>query len=122
MANKITKKDYFKMILEVVGGNEELENFVNHELELLDRKSSGTRKPTKTQEENIGIMETIKAELERIGTPVTISELQEQSEELSKDKFTNQKLSALMKKLVDNKEIVKVTEKKKSYFSIAITE
>ena len=61
-------------------------------------------------------METILSELTRIARPITISELQSESDIL-KD-YSNQKLSALLKKLVDSNQVVKTTDKKKSYFSI----
>ena len=39
---KMTKKDYFNELLKIgaVASNESLVDFINHELELLDRKSS----------------------------------------------------------------------------------
>lgn len=116
MEKRITKKEYFKMIREIVADNSELVEFVDRELELLNRKSSSKSK-TPTQVENDNIMETIKNELARIYKPVTITELQSESEELAT--YSNQKLSALLKKLVDTKQVTKVIDKKKSYFSIA---
>ena len=49
MTNKKTKKDLFLEVREVVTGNEELVAFVDHELELLNKKA-GT-KSTKVNEE-----------------------------------------------------------------------
>ena len=116
MANKKTKRDFYGELRELVGENAELVAFIDHELELLDKKSS-SKAPTKTQQENENIMVTIKNELAQIGRPVTITELQGESEELAS--YSNQKLSALLKKLVDTNQVVKVVDKKKSYFSIA---
>ena len=116
MANKKTKRDFYGELRELVGENAELVAFIDHELELLDKKSS-SKAPTKTQQENENIMVTIKNELAQIGRPVTITELQGESEELAS--YSNQKLSALLKKLVDTNQVVKVIDKKKSYFSIA---
>lgn len=62
-------------------------------------------------------MDTIKAELAKMENPVTVSEFISKSEEMSK--YTNQKLSALLKKLVDSHEVVRIVEKKKAYFSLA---
>ena len=112
---KLTKRDYFKELKDMVTGRPELIDFIDHELELLDRKSSKSAE-TKTQTENKGIMEQIVAELSRIAKPVTVSELQTSSEILKE--YSNQKLSALLKKLVDSNQVVKTTDKKKSYFSI----
>lgn len=117
MANKKTKKDLFLEIREVVAGNEELVAFVNHELELLDKKAS--TKSTKTNDEQVALMETIVNALNEIGRAVTISELQKENAEMTE--YSNQKLSAMLKKLVDNKRVIKITDKKKSYFTTAET-
>lgn len=117
---KMTKRDYFNAILAVLATVEDtdvsgLTAFVNHEIELLENKRSST-KPTKTQTENLAVKETIVSVLKEIGKPVTISEMQKFSTELAE--FSCQKLSALLKQLVENdKTVTKVTEKKKTYFS-----
>jgi hypothetical protein len=112
---KMTKKEYFGVLLEMVNGNEDLTNFINHEIELLDRKASKSGQ-TKTQKENETIMERIVEVLGEIGKPVTITELQSANAEMGE--FSNQKLSALLKKLVDSNQVVKTVDKKKSYFSV----
>ena len=112
---KMTKKEYFGVLLEMVNGNEDLTNFINHEIELLDRKASKSGQ-TKTQKENETIMERIVEVLGEIGKPVTITELQSANAEMGE--FSNQKLSALLKKLVDSNQVVKTVDKKKSYFSL----
>ena len=117
---KMTKRDYFNAILAVLATVEDtdvsgLTAFVNHEIELLENKRS-TTKPTKTQTENLAVKETIVSVLKEIGKPVTITEMQKFSAELAE--FSCQKLSALLKQLVENdKTVTKVTEKKKTYFS-----
>ena len=118
---KVTKKDYFAMVKAIVENTEvenkaDIINFIDHEVELLNKKSAKAS-TSKKQTENLEIMNTIKAELAKMENPVTVSEFMNQSEEMSK--YTNQKLSALLKKLVDANEVIKTIEKKKSYFSIA---
>lgn len=117
---KMTKRDYFNAILAVLATVEDtdvsgLTAFVNHEIELLENKRSST-KPTKTQTENLAVKETIVSVLKEMGKPATITEMQKFSAELAE--FSCQKLSALLKQLVENdKTVTKVTEKKKTYFS-----
>lgn len=115
---KVTKKEVFGEMIKIFEemNRIDLVEFAQHEIGLIEKKASksGT---SKTQEVNLGIMETIKNELARIGRSVTITELQKESEELAE--FSNQKLSALLKKLVDAGEVTKIVDKKKSYFSIA---
>lgn len=113
---KLTKKEYFAKMREVVIDYPELVEFIDHEVELITKKNS-SKGQTKVQIENEGIMDTIVAELVNIARPVTISELQAESEVLGG--YSNQKLSALLKKLVEVGRVVKTTEKKKSYFSVA---
>jgi len=115
MTNKKTKKDLFLEVREVVAGNAELVAFVDHELELLDKKASV--KSTKVNDEQVALMEKIVNALTEIGRGVTISELQKENAEMAE--YSNQKLSAMLKKLVDNKQVTKVVDKKKSYFTIA---
>ena len=121
MANKLTKRDYFKMILEVVEGNDQLTEFVNHELELLDKKAS-SKSMTSNQKENEQIKARIVQALVELGRPVTITELQANNGEMAQ--YSNQKLSALIKQMVrsednPNGEITRAMDKKKAYFSIA---
>ena len=66
------------------------------------------------------IIEKIYDALAEVGSPVTITELQSQVPTMAE--YSNQKLSALMKKLVDNGRVTKTIDKKKSYFSITEVE
>ena len=83
----------------------------------LAKRSSGKKTPTKTQKENEGLMEIIVNDLVEIGTPVTVTELIAQGEGLNG--YTNQKISALLRKLVEAERVVKTMEKKKAYFTVA---
>lgn len=118
MANKKTKKELFGEVREIVEreGREDLVKFVDHELELLEKKANRTG-TTKTQKENEGIKEKIIEALVRIATPVTITELQEQDEEVGQ--YSNQKISALLTQLIKDEKVVRTKDKKKSMFSIA---
>ena len=118
MANKKTKKELFGEVREIVEreGRADLVEFVDHELELLNKKANRTG-TTKTQKENEGIKEKIIEALVRIATPVTITELQEQDEEMAQ--YSNQKISALLTQLIKEEKVVRNKDKKKSVFTIA---
>lgn len=122
---KMTKKEMFAQVIamaqgkEVAVSTEEIVAFANHEIELLEKKSGKTGK-TKTQKENEELVELVFVALAEVGKPVTVSEFQAQSEYASQ--FSNQKLSALLKKLKDAGRIDKSVEGKKSYFSIPTEE
>ena len=57
---------------------------------------------------------------ENVTTGMTVSEMQKASDKLAE--YSNQKISAILRKMVDNGTIVKTIDKKKSYFSIATDE
>lgn len=117
MANKKTKKDFFNELLEieVVASNKEMVDFINHEIELLSRKRNSNTM-TKTQVENENIKNVIVETLQEVAKFVTISELQENNSELAE--LSNQKISALLKQLVDTEVIKKQVVKKKAYFGV----
>ena len=116
---KATKKEMFKKLIELAQENErtDLIEFCEHEIELLNKKASASGQ-TKTQAENEKIKIVIAEELTRIARAVTISELIKESESLGQ--YSNQKLSALLKQMVENdKTVTKIIDKKKSLFTIA---
>ena len=115
MEKKITKREMFTKIREVVADNAEMVKFIDHEIELLSKKS-GSRKPTKTQIENEYLKETIVNVLEH-DKGMTVSEVLTMSEDF--DGMSNQKMSALLKQLVDDKKVIKYAEGKKSLFKLA---
>lgn len=121
---KVTKRDYFEIIKGICGDREDIVNFCNHEIELLSRKNS-RNSATKTQKENLIVAEVLVEELAKVNKPITITDLMNASDTIQNytlengNKLTNQKISAIFKQLVENKTIVKVVDKKKSYFSIA---
>jgi hypothetical protein len=121
---KMTKMEKFAMVKAMLeSSNAEqkdmLIEFVEHEMDLLSRKSSkGTQ--TKTQKENEILLDRLEEALEEMTDWVTISEFQEFScSDVAR--LSNQKLSALLRKLGDDgrKTVVKDTVKKKSYFALA---
>ena len=120
MANKITKREVIKMMMneEVVKANSTYVAYLENELALLDKKAQN-KKATKTQEQNKGIKTTILKVLATIGSG-TVTDIQNGNEELST--LSNQKVSALVRQLVESGEVVKTTDKKKSIFSLAENE
>lgn len=121
MSNKITKKDNFKAIIEVLAknGKEDLVAVMQHEIELIEKKASNA-KMTKTQEANQDIKALILQVLEGLDTPLSITEILAESPELAKATGnSNQKLSALMTQLKNEGKVVRTQDKKKALFSIA---
>ncbi len=115
---KVTKKEMFASARElaIANGREDLVAFIDHELELLDRKASKSGN-SKTQAENLVVMDRLYNELATMTNPVTISDFQKNSEYAGT--LSNQKISALFKKMIEDGRVVKTTDKKKSLFSVA---
>ena len=115
---KATKKEMFGRLIELAQENErtDLIEFCEREIDLLNKKASASGQ-SKTQAENEKIKVVIAEELTRIARAVTISELIKESENLGQ--YSNQKLSALLKQMVESGTVTKIVDKKKSLFTIA---
>ena len=121
MKDKMTKKDWFETIKAFLEESdfepkEEALNFLSHEIELLNKKSSSSKK-TKNQKENEEIKKLILVALELFGKPVTVTTMIKENSEMNK--LSPQKLSALLKQLVESEEVVRTVEKRVPYFSLA---
>ena len=121
MKDKMTKKDWFETIRAFLEESdfepkEEALNFLSHEIELLNKKSSSGKK-TKNQKENEEIKKLILVALELFGKPVTVTTMIKENSEMNK--LSPQKLSALLKQLVEFEEVVRTVEKRVPYFSLA---
>lgn len=110
----MTKRENFTAIRAIVADNAELVAFIDHELELLDKKNSAPKNPTAKQLENEKFKDII---LENIGEKsMTVSEIQK---EMFNDELSNQRVSAIVKQLVEDNSLVRKVEKRKAYFSKA---
>ena len=113
---KMTKRDYFIAILSKYPLTEAEKDFVKHELELLEKKNSADKKPTAQQVANEGIKAAIVAGM----TPnrlYTITEIQKEIPECAE--MSNQRISALLRQMKEDKIIVRTEDKRKAYFSLA---
>lgn len=123
---KRTRKVILGEILNLaeVQANEEYTNELNKIIAQLEKKNTKGG-VTKTQKENEIVANMLVEELEKVGKPITITDLMNTSEVIKEyrlengNALSNQKISAIFKQLVENKTLVKVIDKKKSYFSIA---
>lgn len=116
MANKMTKRDYFNAILAKYPLTDGEKKFVEHELELLAKKNSADKKPTATQVANEGIKTAILNGLDK-GVKYTITDIMKTVPECAD--LTNQKVSAIVRQMVDEKTVERIEEKRKAYFVLA---
>ena len=121
MTKRMTKRENFELIAKTIETMEienkaEMLNFIAHEIELLEKKSSKSRQ-TKTQKENEILKDEIFAELSKLGEKVTVSEFQAVTR-FAPPEFSNQKISAMLNQMEKAGRVRKVVEKKKSYFFV----
>jgi len=115
-----TKKEMYVTLKALVAGNEELTNFINHEIELLDKKSGSSRKPTKTQIENESLKADIIDYLGSVDTAQTVKDITENVASLNG--LSNQKITHLLTALVNDGVATKEYVKKVPYFALADSE
>ena len=113
----MTKREMFTEIRNIVADNEEMVAFIDHEIELLERKSNSTKKPTKTQIENDGFKAEIVAYLTEVDAPKTIKELQAGIPSIGG--LTNQRITHMLTDLVKAGALTKEYVKKTPYYSVA---
>lgn len=113
---KMTKKEMYAQLKAKYDLTEDEIKFIDHEVELLEKKNSGTKKPTATQVANEGIKAEIVAYLEDAEGGKTVTEIQKAVEVCNE--LSNQKVSALIRQLVEDGTVTKTVDKRKSYFSI----
>lgn len=117
MANekKLTKRDKYNMLLAIadVANDEMLVEFINHEIDLLSRKNSADKKPSATQVANAATQSAILEAMET-GVRYTVTEIMKSVPACAD--MTNQKVSSLMRALVNADFVERIEDKRKTYF------
>ena len=118
-----TAREIYTIILEVANTFEfensaEVAEFAEHQLELLNKRAEASRNASKANAEaNEGLKTTVLTALANIGEKVTVTTLQKESPELAE--LSNQKISYLLSNLKEEGRVIRTTEKKKAYYSVA---
>ncbi len=118
---KMTKKEYFAKIKELLANESEIVAFCDHEIELLAKKNA-SRGETATQKENAVISEQVLEILASVGVAKTITDLINDTEigkiTFGKDQkaMSNQKLSRLLNDLAKDNKVVRTVVKGVAYF------
>lgn len=122
---RVTKAQRFSDIKALLSGEdvtygttiEDALAFCDSELNLLAKKNSGEKKPTKTQAENEGYKELIIQFLATQTEGVTCTDIQKGVPQFAD--YSNQKIAALVKQLADAHKVVKETKKGRTLISLA---
>ena len=119
-APRITKRDQFNALLTLIPADRsDLTEFVKHELELLEKKNNAEKKPTKAQQEAAALADTVAEIMEGATDALTVSDIQALDERISPATYSNQKIAAVMRRLVADGRVVKVEAGRKSLFKLA---
>lgn len=118
-----TKRTMLNELLAIpeVAENPALVEFINNELNLLSKKSSsGTGKMTVKQTANEGyklnIITYLSSEEDK---QATVTELWKNIPELANDEtMTNQRVSAILRQMIEENKIERVVEKRVAYFKL----
>ena len=116
-STKLTKAQKFAMLraIPAVAENAMLVEFIDHEVELLTKKNSAEKKPTAQQVANESIATAIIEGMEpnRLYTVTEVIKSIPQCADL-----TNQRVSALLRQLVEAGKVKRTEDKRKAYFSL----
>ena len=119
---KLTKKDKFNMVLEMVKDDEMLKEFIEHELELLDKKVNGSDKAkVKKNAENEKLKADLLVALKEYGKPVTVTDFHDKSP-ATVATLSVSKLTSLLTALKADGKVVRTEIKKRPYYSVATEE
>ena len=123
---KITKREKFEMAIEIAkaNGNDMLVEFFTHEIELLAKKSgSGSAKKNEEQEAFFEVIRDILVEATDVKGmqcgAIAKDERAATFEWKDGKETSSQRVSAMLSKMVTNGDVVKVTDKKVTYFHLA---
>ena len=117
---KPTKRDRFNELLGIsaVAENEDLVEFINHEIELLDKKNTAERKPTAKQIANEGYKEAILGWMEPNHLYLA-AEIVKECPTIVENGVTAGTVTALLTQLYKAGKIVRTEDKRKNYYSLA---
>ena len=116
---KPTKREMFEQIKSNYALTPAEVAFIDHEIELLTKKNSADKKPTAKQEANATIKSAILTVMEANPNQMfTVSELMKKVPNLPED-MSNQRMSALVRQMVESGLVKRTEVQRKAYFSLA---
>ena len=117
---KPTKRDRFNALLAIpaVAEDAELIEFINHEIELLDKKNTAERKPTAKQVENAGFKADILAWMEP-DTKYLSADVAKGVPSIIAAGISPNRVTAMLTQLVNDGAVIRTEDKRKSYYSLA---
>lgn len=121
---KLTKKDHFNALLDFIAKNptvafgtitaDQMTEFADHEIELLDKKNSSDKKPTKQQLKNEALAQAL---LEAMAEKnlYTVTEMTKFPMSVEND-LSASKITSLLSNLLKAEKVVRIEDKRRAYF------
>lgn len=124
---KITKRDRFEEIKALLADHTELVEFIDHEIDLLDRKSSKTAKETPAQKDAVAVTEIVKDILAECTDPngMTVGAILKDERIKGYVRYNGEPVSSQMVTSIftkNPKDFVNTKVKKVSYYALAYGE
>ena len=117
---RMTKAQKFQILadLPAVKADPMLSEFIAHEMELLAKKNTAEKKPTAQQEANAGIKDAVLTLMQEHPNQLyTVTDIIKSVPACAD--LTNQRVSALIRQMVDAGQVKRTEDKRKAYFSLA---
>lgn len=118
---KMTKKNYFEILRAsyptTADNYDDVVAFIDHEIELLNKKNSAERKPTAKEQKTNDLREMLVEILRSHAEPMCISDIKE-ADPMFAD-MNPQQVSGIIRPLLLNGVVKREEIKRKAYFSIA---
>ena len=110
-----TKREYFAELKTIVADNADLVAFIDHEVELLNKKNAAPKKATAKQVENEHFKDIILAY--DFTDKMTVGQIMKDI--LGDYELSNQRVTAIVSQLVEDNSLIRTVDKRKAYFSKA---
>jgi hypothetical protein len=117
MSEKMTKREMFTQVhavLSAIDGAEVLADGIAHEIALLDRKRASKSPDAKKMAEQMVIKQGIVSALADADAPMKATDIAK-----TLDRVTVQRVTALITQMVKDGSVIRSTEKKDVFFSLA---
>ena len=117
---KPTKRDNFNALLAIpaVAEDAALVEFINHEIELLDKKNTAERKPTPKQVENAGFKADILAWM-KPDTLYAVADIVKGVPSIVDAGISSSRVTAMLTQLKNDGAIIRTEDKRKGFYSLA---
>lgn len=111
-----TKRDYFNELKGFVVDNDALTAFIDHELDLMDKKNAAPRARTGRQIANDALKQFI---LDNLTEPMTVGAMVKGFLKDYDEPVTSQRVAAVLTQMKNDGTVIRTVDKRTAYFTVA---